>query len=149
MAPAVVFSFVGVLMFVIALVAFVKAQGATSGGVTVPGRVVDHESYRGNRGRTMYTAVFEATIDGRTVKCRSNIGKSWRGPAVGTPVSLVWVPRTGTLLEGGVAPYLVAIIVGAIGAGMLLVSGIIFATVLTAPADHGPTRDHATPRQQR
>jgi hypothetical protein len=84
-------AFAGVA-WIAALVLFLRALAAGARGVRVQGRVVGYTESMGRRQR-MYSAIYEATVDGRALQCTSGIATSWRSPAVGTVVTLLYRPH--------------------------------------------------------
>jgi hypothetical protein len=86
---------VAAVFWLVALVLFVRVRVIGSQGRRVPGRVIGHSDYVSHRRRhrnVMYCAIYEATVDGRTLQCKSEMGTSWKSPPLGTVVTLLYRP---------------------------------------------------------
>jgi hypothetical protein len=141
-----VFGFVGILLWIIALVLVLQARAGVRGGVPVQGEVYDHSEYI-DRGQTMYCPLFRAQIDGAMVIGTGQTATNWKRPRVGTRVNLVFVRGAEVpLRERGIPTgiLIASIILFVMGLGMFGSVAIGAIGLMMAPdPSSSPSHDHA------
>jgi hypothetical protein len=115
--PVIILGTVASCFWLVALILFIRAIVIGSRGVRVPGRVTGHSDYM-SRGTRMYSAIYEATVDGRPLQCTSGVATSWQTPAVGSVVTLLYRPgnREKPLIALGFSRFLLCIIFAGVAA---------------------------------
>jgi hypothetical protein len=140
------FIFPGILLWVIAVVLFVRQRSGGRGGVDVLGEVYEHRGYI-SRGQQMYVPRYRAVVNGQTLTCDGTTATNWKRPPVGTQVKLVHVPADAEtpLRERGLP---MGILVGVIlltvfGTGFLVMGTLAIVSHASPSDDPAKAEVHA------
>jgi hypothetical protein len=123
MAVVVVIGAVGAVLLAIALKMYMGVRAQRGRGVRLVGEVASHGEYV-SHGQTMFYPIYAATLpDGKRVEgqAATTMAKTWRSPKVGSKRTIIY--RAGEdppFSELGFVPLLPALIMGALGAGMMV-----------------------------
>ena len=123
MAVVVIIGAIGAVLLAIAFKMYMGVRTQRSRGVRLVGEVASHGEYV-SHGQTMFYPIYTATLhDGKRVEgqAATTMAKTWRSPKVGTKRTIIY--RAGEdppFSELGFVPLLPALIMGALGAAMVI-----------------------------